>query len=415
MALLDLFFKKSEEELKREDTTNTTTEDNSSFTVDDVLLKALLTGEKITKDKALSLPSVSSSVDEISNIIATLPINLYKETIEEGRKTVEEIIGDDRLYILNSDTGDTLDTFQLKKALVQDYLLDKGAYIYIEKDKNKFISIRYVDAQNVTPLKNIDSIFKDVQIMVDGKIYESYNFLKILRSTKDGVSGKGVIDEVSKAIETAYTNILYELNLVKKGGSKKGFLTSENKLGKEETQALKDAWAKLYSNSSENVVVLNKGLDFKEASNSSVELQLNERKKSLSDEIKDIFHISDDYDKTIKKAVIPILRAIEASLNKDFLLESEKKSFYFAFDTKEIEKGDMKARYQALNIASKWMTKNEIRYMEDLDAIDGLDVIPFGLADVLYDVKNKKYFTPNTGQVTNTQKLSEEGGDENEN
>ena len=53
----------------------------------------------------------------------------------------------------------------------------------------------------------------------------------LLRNTKDGITGVGLIEEVSKAIETAYQNILFELNLVRKGGVKKGFLTAEKKLG----------------------------------------------------------------------------------------------------------------------------------------------------------------------------------------
>ena len=56
------------------------------------------------------------------------------------------------------------------------------------------------------------------------------------------------------------------------------------------------------------------------------------------------------------------------------------------------------------------MTKNEIRYAEDYDSIDGLDVVSMNLANVLYDVKTGKYYTPNTGSVMNIEK----GGGENQ-
>ena len=51
-----------------------------------------------------------------------------------------------------------------------------------------------------------------------------------------------------------------------------------------------------------------------------------------------------------------------------------------------------------------------IRYEEDYDSIDGLDVVSMNLANVLYDVKTKKYYTPNTGSVMNIEK----GGSENQ-
>jgi len=401
---------------KREDTGSSTAVDTTTTTepISDILLKALLDGETIDKSKALSLPAVSSAVDEISNAVAMCPIGLYKQVNNtDGKKNVEEIkeTDDVRVKILNSSTGDTLDSFQLKKAIVKDYLTDKGAYVYIEKEKNQFKSVRYVDATQIGIIKNADPIFKDIKYLVYGKEYETFNFLTILRSTKDGGSGTSVISEVSKAIETAYTTILYELGLVKKGGAKKGFLSASKKLGHTEINALKTAWQNLYSNSSENVIVLNDGLKFEEGASSSVELQVNERKKTLKEDIKDIFHMNDNYDTFCKKAVMPIIKAIESALNRDFLLEKEKGSFYFAFDTKELTRGDMKARYEAYKIASEtgWLSKNEIRYTEDYDAIDGLDVISLGLGDVLFDIKTKTYYTPNTGEKANMA-----GGDNNE-
>ena len=82
--------------------------------VSDVLLKALISGETITREKALTLPAVSGAVDFICNSIASMPVKLYKQ--KDG--TVEEQDKDVRVKLLNGDTGDTLDAFQMKKAMV---------------------------------------------------------------------------------------------------------------------------------------------------------------------------------------------------------------------------------------------------------------------------------------------------------
>ena len=84
----------------------------------------------------------------------------------------------------------------------------------------------------------------------------------------------------------------FELYLVKKGGNKKGFLQSEKRLDKGSMDELKQAFANLYSNSSDNVVILNNGIRFQESSNTSVEMQLNENKQSNAEEFAKIFHIS---------------------------------------------------------------------------------------------------------------------------
>lgn len=412
MSIFDKILRR--EATKEDEQADENTTEKNAESPQDVLLKSLLKGEKITKEKALSIPTISSAVDRISNSIAILPIKMYQYTEDEnGIQTVAEVKDDVRLKLLNTDTGDILNPFNLKKSMVRDYLTEKGAYIYIEKNRNDFKSLRYVEPDYVNFQSNYDPIFKDVKYNVYGKDYEMYDFLTIVRNTVNGYKGLSAIDEITDSIETAFTNILYELGLVKKGGAKKGFLTATRKLGKDEIKALKEAWDKYFGgNNSENVIVLNDGIDFKEGASSSVELQMNERKKTLKDDINDVFHISSNYNDTIKDAVMPIVSAIEIELNNHLLLESEKDKFYFAFDTKKITRGSLKERYEAYKIASEtgWMTKNEIRYEEDYDSIDGLDVVSMNLANVLYDVKTKKYYTPNTGSVMNIEK----GGGENQ-
>lgn len=374
--------------------------------IDDVLLKALLTNEEIDRDKAMSLPAVESAVSFITDTISMIPIKLYKEV--DGK--VEEIKDDNRVALLNDDTKDTLDGVQFKRALVEDYLLEKGGYAYINRIRNVVRSLNYVEAEKITIMKNADPINKKYDIVVNGNTYQGYQFIKVLRNSKDGASGKGLISQVSKAIETAYQNMLYQLTLLKTGGNKRGFLKSENQLSQEAIDKLKEAWKNLYSKNNENnVVVLNKGIDFREASNSSVEMQLNEGKQTLNAEIASIFHIKSNYNDTFKEAIMPILSAIECALNRDLLLEREKKEFFFSFDLKEVLKGSIKERYEAYKIAKEtgWITPNEIRYLENYDDIDGLDIIAMNLGNVIYDVKTHTYYTPNT----DSSKKMSEGGD----
>lgn len=390
--------------------------------VNDILLRALLNGETITREKALTLPSVSGAVDFICNSVACMPVKLYK--YKQGKVT--EVENDPRTRLLNGDTGDTLDAFQMKKALVEDYLLGKGGYAYIQKSRNDVTGIYYVEEKYITIMKSKEPIHKDFEIAVEGNMYKPYEFIKLLRNTKDGASGVGLTVEVSKALETAYQMLVYQLSLVKTGGNKKGFLKANRRLGQDEIDKLKEAWRKLYANNEENVVVLNNGLEFQEASNSSVEMQLNESKQTLQNEINNLFHISDNFDLTFKEAIYPIVKAFETALNRDLLLEKEKKNYFFEFDTKEIVKANLQERYNAYKTAKDtgFLTLNEIRKAENLNYIEGLDVINVGLSAVLYDTDTHTYFTPNTGQqaditgeqaVTAMPPIDDSGGDIDEN
>ena len=395
MGIFDRFKKRD----NTTETTQTTTQEPSTQVATDVLLQALLRNETITREQALTLPAVSGAVNLISNMIASMPVKLYK--YKQGK--IEAVEDDTRVKLLNGDTGDTLDAWQLKNALVQDYLMDKGGYCYIRKNRNEVTGLFYVKPIFVQTIPNFKPIYKDYQILVLGEEHYKHEFIKILRNTQDGATGIGLTQEVGKAIETAFDTLLYQLNMVKSGGNKKGFLKSQRKLGQDEINTLKRAWNNLFTNNKENVVVLNNGLEFQESSNNAVEMQMNESKKTLNDEINNLFHIyPNDFYRTFKEAIYPITKAFETALNRDLLLEKEKKNYFFEFDIKEIIKANVKERYEAYKIAKEtgWISFNEIRKMENMNYIEGYDVANVGLGAVLFDFNTGEYYTPNTDTVT---------------
>lgn len=368
---------------------------------DDVLLRAYLNGFEVHREDALAIPSVSSCVDFICNTFAQIPFKLYKESTKDGKKVTEEV-KDDRVTIINDDTRDKLDGFQFKKAICEDYLLGKGGYAYIEKSGNEFKGLYYVECDKVVINKNEKAIYKDYTIMVDADTFKGHQFIKLLRNTKDGASGVGLTEEIGKALQTAFKRLCYDYDLTVTGGSRKGFIKSQKHLDKASIEALKTAWENYYSGNA-NTVILNDGMEFQEASNTSRENEISAKEITFNDVIKGIFHIGATYEETIKNAIMPIATAFCTALNRDFLLEKEKASFYFAPDTKELYRGSLKERYDAYKIAieSGFKTRNEIRYMEDDDALEGLDVINLGLGDVLLDTNTGTIYTPNTNSMVN--------------
>lgn len=365
---------------------------------DDVLLKALMNGEEITRDEALTIPAISSAVGLICDSFAMIPFKLYKKTVKDGKKQTTEV-EDSRVDIINRDTNDTLDGFQFKKALCEDYLLGKGGYAYINKKRNEFIGLNYVQESRVTPYTNITTnpILKNIELRVNEKAYQPFNFIKLLRNTKDGASGTGYIKEINKVLQTAYKRLIYELNLMKSNGTKKGFIKSQKRLDKKGIEELKKSWTD-YVNGTSSCIVLHDGMEFQDASNTSVENQLDQKNKTFTDEVKDIFHIKNNNEDFVRYAVMPIAIAFATALNRDFLLEKEKSSYYFAPDFTDLIRCSIKDRYEAYKIAIEkgFKTRNEIRYLEGDDAIDGLDMVELTLGSVLLNPKTQEIFIPNT-------------------
>lgn len=389
--------------------------------VDAAILRAWLSGESIGRAGAMNIPSLAGCLNKIAGTVAAVPIKMYKREADR----ITEVTDDKRTILLNSETGDTLDAYQMKRAVVLDYFLGRGGYIYIDKVKNEVRSLRYVAEKNISFNQNPDVIFKDYDILVQGNTYRPYQFVRLLRNTEDGAQGKSLIEENKQLLSVAYNSMKFEETLVATGGNKKGFIKSPRRLSQQAINSLKEAWRNLYSNNTESVVILNEGLEFQEASNTSVEMQLNENKKTNDDEICKVVGIppsllngnagEQDEKNFIKYELSNLLAEFRTALNRAMLLESEKQMYFFDFDISELIKGDIDKRYNAYSVGIEkgFLQTDEVRKKENMPPL-GMKFIKLGLQDGLYDPESNKVIVLNTSKTLDLTKIKEGGDDPGE-
>lgn len=372
-------------------------------------LAALLGQLEISPETAGEIPAVSACIDWIASCIAGLPVKLYRENQTEN--TTEEVKDDSRLRLLNDETGDLLDPFQMKQALISDYFLYGAGYLYPEMNGNEVISLRYIRHGNISSFCGTDPVFKYGEyVLSNGMRLRDDEVIRLLRNTRDGMTGESVIVQHQQILSAMYREIIYEKMLVATGGNKKGFITVDDvKITKEAMNALHENWKRLYESTGSAMMILNKGLQFHESSNTSVEMQLNENKAKNNELICQLFRLSPDavsgklgddgMVSAVKSAVIPLVTELETALNRGLLLPSERDLMYFVLDTSELLKGDILKRYQAYKtgLECNVLQIDEARYKEDLPPL-GLNWIKLGLQDVLYDPKTKTIYTPNMNQ-----------------
>ena len=181
---------------------------------DDLKLKAFLAGkDELTREDVLSIPQVAADVDLITSTFALIPCKLYKHVInEDDKEGVVEIKDDPRVKLLNVETGDTLNAFQFKKAMCEDYFVGKngGGYAYIKRTRNNVEGLYYVKSEDVSIQGNLQPIFKDYNVWVNGVEYDKTEFLKLLRNSRDGMVGQNITDEVNNALQSAYQMIKFQ-------------------------------------------------------------------------------------------------------------------------------------------------------------------------------------------------------------
>lgn len=387
---------------------------------------SILTGQpivssRISRAQALNIPAVGTAINFIAGTVASLPVRLYKHEADR----VEEVSDDYRLKLLNDDTGDLMDAEQFRKALVTDMLLEGAGYAYIDKSGNRITGLYYVEGQYVNLVDGADKIKKSVDVYLNGKKVRDFDVLRITKDTIDGIHGIGVLDSHSLLFSTMYNALKYE-NTAVASGTKRGFLKSARRLEKQMLDDLKAAWRKLTSTDSENndVMVLNEGISFEPTQSTATETQLNDLKKTNNELVYNLFGLNSAlfnasptnmdgiYLNSIKTAVLPVVEALNTALNKFLLLEKEKGDYFFALDTSEILKGNVKDRYAAYDtgIKSGWLQVDEVRKIEKMAPI-GFDFMKLSLADVFYNPKTKEIFVPNTNGTGNVAKAGKEGNE----
>ena len=227
---------------------------------------------------------------------------------------------------------------------MRDYLLPGNGYTYVDWAGNRIEGLYYVDPLQVSAEVGSDPIYKTARFYIGGASYPDWKIFRVLRNTRDGAFGSGLVAESPTQLETMLNALQYENHMVRTG-SKKGFLKAKNRLTQDVITQLKNSWRKLYGNSSEeNVVVLNDGIEFQDASQNAVDSQLNENKTTNDHEIYKIFCI-----------VPSVLEggATEEDLKTQSALRSSRLSRRFR--PRSIVTASWRVRKELLHSRSTWM------------------------------------------------------------
>lgn len=407
MGILNLGFNKREVS-----SSNHIVIDKAEKELRDVLLGNNVNPEiVVTRDNVMQIPTLTSGVNMISRLIASLPIKMYE--LVDGE--VNEIVEDNRLKLLNLQAEKTMSAYQMKESLVRDFLIDGNGFIYIKKKPNRNVieSLHYVDRSQISFLSNYNPIEKDIKITVGTcGTYEVYDFINLCQNSKDGVQGKGLIANNSELLSTMLTSMKREKTISFTGGTNRGVLKAPGNVNKETGEAIKQAWKNLYSDNN-NALILSNGMDFQTVSQSSKEMELNLNKKDNNKLVNQILNIpqsvidgtaSDEvFNNFVKTTINPILKQLETALNNSLLFEDEKGRIFFDIDTDELLKSDIEKRYRSYEIGLKngFLKTDEVRKFENLKSIPNIgSMVRFTQGEVLYDPEENKVFNTNSSTIT---------------
>lgn len=391
---------------------------NDNEILADVAEGLIKSGTTITRQQAMSIPVVTKSVAWIASAIAALPIKMYTKT-DSG---YQEVYDDYRLPLLNDYSGNGMIANDLKRQVLTDLLLDGNGYAYISKKGNKITKLSYIPTHRLTYTESVDTIDKIINVWVDGKQVQDYNVFRLVNNSKNGISGIGFVSDCQDLLSTVLSSLQYENSSIS-SGVRRGFLKSKSKLDSEKMNELRRAWKKLTTPNQSDVLVLNAGIEFEDASSTATESQLSQNKVINMHQILAYFGLptnffegvnSDAYLTAVRIAILPIVKQFTNALNNYMLLESEKSNLKFEIDTSDLLRINANERFAAYQtgLSSGILTIDEVRRMENLPALD-MQYLKLGLGDVLYNITDGKIFVPNTGAIVDPNNNNVATKDEN--
>lgn len=309
-------------------------------------LDSLLVTDAVTEEKVLKIPTARSCVELITSSIAQMPVYLYKENADGS---VERILDDNRVHLLNHEANDFLNGYSLKKHMVKDYLLHGSSYVSIIEAGNTILELHPLLSKAIVVNKRIKHGYRTVGADIflsnseNGAVnelnrqqtkFKPHELMITLQDTNDGLTSHGVIKHGQDIFKQALSESVYTHNLYENGALPLGLLKTDARLNKKQASSLREAWQKLYGGvkNAAKTVVLQEGMKYEALSMNPSEIQMSETRKATNSEICKLFGVPESMVNAtigkqyvsleqnqlylLKNTLSPIIVAMESSMDK---------------------------------------------------------------------------------------------------
>lgn len=369
-------------------------------------LNAIDFGTKVDNASAMRITSVLSAIRLRSENIASLPKNVSEITsrgkIPAGNHPVNRLIHKPNPYV---------NAFNFWES-VNAYMDGWGnAYAIIERDSHGDpVALHLTPASCVSvTVKNFKKYFRVYgdPLGLDG-IYAYDEVCHFVLMTLSGLIGLNPIEYNATTLSKGVAATKFGAEFYKKGGNIRAVLEGEGSMSDREY----DNFMRHYKNAAQNyeTVLLEYGVKYKPIGISPVSAQLLQTEIFSIQDIARIFNVpphmlcemshatfSNIEHQTIQFtqfSLRPSVKRIETELEDKLFFDGERDKYDIKFSLNGLMRGDMKTRAEwfRTGIQNGWMSRNEVRQMEDLPSLEGLDAMlyPSNMMVVGQENKDKK-------------------------
>lgn len=340
-------------------------------------------GANVNENNSLTVAAVTACVSLFANMIAKLPIYLYRPTA----KGPEEVKNRPAIDVITL-PGDLHTSFELRQLMETGKGLGGNGYARVFRDS----SFRPGELQWIAPSEIEPKLIKRAngkkfvayEIKDESGIFNRSDIVHVRQLSKDGVRGLSPITLLRESIGTSMAQTLAAGSLMKNGARFPGFLTTQSVLKKEIIDDARLQWEQNYggAHNSGRMPIINGTFDFKQTNGMSmVDAEFIESRRFELQEIARIYNIppfmigdstASNWGTGIEQQTLGFLnfcidshlRGWEESLAFTLLTTDEiRQGYYYEFDRNELANVALESRANFFKVMReiKVLSANEVR------------------------------------------------------
>lgn len=340
-----------------------------------------------TVETSLGISAFFNGVDIISNDIAKLPKSVYFKDGENRIKFTDHPAD----YLLSNSPNELMTSFDFWKVIVLSVILKGDGFALIQRNsqsgfEEKFIFLNYTD---VKPKRTGLTMVYEVK---GYGIVAAEDMLHFKGFSLDGVTGTSIVKYAAKQLGISLDTQEYASEVYKYQGAGHGVIETDKAVNSVNKKAIEDGFVNKMSSSERfKVPMLDEGMKYKSISLTPAESMFLETNRLAVIEccrwlnlapvkIKDMsagsyLNIYQQGIEHVQDSILPWVVRFEQEVNKKLFTKESKA--YYKMNINALLRGDLtsKKEYYTAMVGFGIYTPNEIRELEELNPIKGLDQI----------------------------------------
>jgi len=349
-------------------------------------------GIRVTQDNALTNDTVWACVKLISEAVSTLPLGLYERTGDGGRKPATG----HRLYdILHNEPNARMTAVSFWQAMVGSMLLWGNAYAQIHRIGGRVVSLDFLRPDRMSVRRDRLGVLRYEYPDVDGVMrqLQASEVLHIRAFTLDGEQGLSAIQYGYNSIGSAMATDKAADETFRDTTRATGIVTMDAVLGPGQREDVREHVKTVSSKG--GVYVLEKGAGFQSLKFSPADAELLASRSFSVETICRWFRtppvMIGHGDKQsswptsteaqgalfLRYVLRSIISGIETEIRRSLLAPAERIRYFAEYSLEGLLRGDSAARaaFYTTALQNGWMTRNEVRRLENLPPVEGGDIL----------------------------------------